>query len=332
MTIEIKTATIQPRRQTYANVARRIGADKPASRYDESMFDLQATGEFHYRPTWAPELELFDARRTAIVLEDWHVLRDPRQFYYGTYTITRSRMMEATEKAFAYAERRGHVAGISPEWLQSVHHYLLPLRHYEWGANMNNCNITDIGFGSAITEAAMFATMDRLGIAQVISRIGLLMDGGTGASLSAAKQTWLDHASWQGLRHAMEDLFVAPDWFEVFVAQNLVLDGLLYPLVYRGFDEAGLAHGGASLSPLTEFMLDWFDETSRWVDAVIGAAARESAANASHLSGWAAQWSVRARDALLPIATDVLGPQAEAAIDTHMADLAARCRKIGLAV
>ncbi|PWR17948.1 aromatic/alkene monooxygenase hydroxylase subunit beta [Zavarzinia compransoris] len=330
MTIEIKTATIQPRRQTYANVARRLGADKPASRYDESMFDLQATGEFHYRPTWAPDFELFDARRTAIVLEDWHVLRDPRQFYYGTYTIARSRMMEAAEKAFAYAERRGHLNGLAEGWARLVHHYLLPLRHYEWGANMNNCNITDIGFGSTITEATMFATMDRLGIAQVISRIGLLLDGGTGGSLTAAKAAWLNHPSWQGLRHAIEDLLVEADWFEVFVAQNLVMDGLIYPLVYRAFDDAGQVHGGAALSPLTEFMLDWFDETARWVDAVVGAAAKESPANALHLSRWAAAWTGRLREALQPLAQDVLGDGAAGILDALAADLATRCRKIGL--
>lgn len=330
MTIDIRTATIQPRRQTYANVARRIGADKPASRYEESMFDMQATGEFHYRPTWAPEYELFDARRTAIVLDDWHVLRDPRQFYYGTYTITRSRMMEASEKAFAYAERRGSLSAVSDQWTELARHYLLPLRHYEWGANMNNCNITDIGFGSAITQAAMFATMDRLGIAQIVSRIGLLMDGGTGTSLTAAKQDWLEHPSWQGLRRAMEDLFVEPDWFQVFVAQNFALDGILYPLVYRAFDDEGQKQGGGAISPLTEFMLDWFDETSRWVDAVMAAAAKESEANALHLSDWAAAWTARARQALEPLATEVLHDREGEVLDGIVDDLAARCRKIGL--
>ncbi len=38
---------------------------------------------------------------------------------------------------------------------------------------------------------------------------------------------------WQELRHAVEDMLVTQDWFELFVAQNLALDGLLYPLVYE---------------------------------------------------------------------------------------------------
>lgn len=33
MQIDIKTSAVQPIRQTFSHVARRLGADKPASRY-----------------------------------------------------------------------------------------------------------------------------------------------------------------------------------------------------------------------------------------------------------------------------------------------------------
>ncbi|MFA5123486.1 aromatic/alkene monooxygenase hydroxylase subunit beta [Zavarzinia sp.] len=332
MSLEIKTASIQPRRHTFANVARRLGADKPASRYDEAMYDLQATEVFHYRPTWEPQYELFDSRRTAIVMADWHALRDPRQYYYGTYTIARSRMMEAAEKAFSFAEKRSTLSGLTPAWAARVQHYLLPLRHYEWGANMNNSLITDIGFCTAITQATMYATMDRLGIAQLISRIGLLLDDSTGSSLATAKELWLHDAAWQGLRQTVEDTLVMGDWFELFVAQNLALDGVIYPLVYRHFDAAGQAQGGAALSPLTEFMSDWFDETSRWVDAVITVAAKESEANRALLSAWTKTWKARAAEAVRPIATQVLGDGATEALDLVLDDLDKRARKLTLEI
>ena len=41
MTVEIKTSTLEPVRQTFANLERRFG-DKPASRYQEATYDLQA--------------------------------------------------------------------------------------------------------------------------------------------------------------------------------------------------------------------------------------------------------------------------------------------------
>ena len=75
----------------------------------------------------------------------------------------------------------------------------------------------------------------------------------------------------------MENLFVTPDWFELFVAQNLVFDGLLYPLVYRRYEAALNPRTGNALAMVTGFMSEWYDETARWVDATLKTAAEESA-------------------------------------------------------
>ena len=80
MSVEIKTASIEPLRQTFDHVAARIGEGKPASRYQEAVFDIQPKINFHYRPTWEPEYELYDVRRTAIKMEDFDQLLDPRQY------------------------------------------------------------------------------------------------------------------------------------------------------------------------------------------------------------------------------------------------------------
>ncbi|KAF7961669.1 hypothetical protein AWV80_30510 [Cupriavidus sp. UYMU48A] len=45
------------------------------------MYDLQPETSFHYRPLWQPQYELYDARRTQVVMQDWYALKDPRQFY-----------------------------------------------------------------------------------------------------------------------------------------------------------------------------------------------------------------------------------------------------------
>lgn len=243
MQIEIKTLKAQPLRQTYGHVARRFG-DKPASRYQEATYDIQPTTNFHYRPTWAPEFELFDASRTQIRMKDWYALKDPRQYYYGAYVTTRARQQEAAEGAFDLVERRGLLAALSYEWQERLTAGLLPLRHIEWGANMNNTLCADYGYGTAITQACTFCAMDRLGIAQYLSRIGLALDGNTGVALERAKTAWLEAEAWQPMRRLVEDIFVVEDWFETFVAQNLVLDGLLYPLVYQHFDAFAAQHRG----------------------------------------------------------------------------------------
>ncbi len=50
MTIQIKTIDLEPKRQTFGHVARRLGGDKTASRYLEGTLDVQATDNFHYKP------------------------------------------------------------------------------------------------------------------------------------------------------------------------------------------------------------------------------------------------------------------------------------------
>ena len=37
-------------------------------------------------------------------MKDWYELKDPRQFYYGTYTMARGRMQETAEANFDFVE------------------------------------------------------------------------------------------------------------------------------------------------------------------------------------------------------------------------------------
>lgn len=330
MTIDLKTLNIEPRRQTFGHIARRFGEDRPASRYEEGMLDVQATKHFHYKPFWEPEKELYDASRTEIVMDDWYALRDPRQYYYATYNIARSGMRQAAQHNFDFVEKRSLLNNLSDDWRTKVEDYLLPLRHVAWGANMNATQICDRGYGTAVTAPAIFTAGDQLGIAQVIGQIGMDMAGGGGEALEAAKDKWMNADYWQAIRKLVEDTLVEQDWFELFVAQNLVIDGLIYPLVYDKFDAAGQANGGAAISMLTEFMTEWFAEHSRWTDAVIKVAAKESEANSEKLSAWFAKWRDRAAEAVRPLAAHVLGADGDAAVDEVLETLNARAAKLGL--
>ncbi len=329
MQIEIKTLKAQPLRQTYGHVARRFG-DKPASRYQEATYDIQPTANFHYRPTWAPEFELFDASRTQIHMKDWYALRDPRQYYYGAYVTARARQQESAEGAFDLVERRSLLAGLSYEWQERLIAGLLPLRHIEWGANMNNTLCADYGYGTAITQACTFCAMDRLGIAQYLSRIGLALDGNTGVALERAKTAWLKAQAWQPMRRLVEDIFVVEDWFETFVAQNLVLDGLLYPLVYQHFDAFAAKHLGASLAMLTEFTQQWQSDHAKWVDAVIRTVTAESHENQQRIAGWVEHYRARTLEALLPVAGTLLEGAGVAALNETSTQFATRLTKLGV--
>lgn len=333
MTIEIKTLKIEPRRQTFGHIARRLGADKPASRYEEATLDVQPTENFHYKPLWGADHWHFDPRRTKIVMKDWYVLRDPRQYYYASYNIARAAQSQTTETNFDFVEKRNLLANVEPAWRDVIAFYLLPLRHMEWGANNNAADLCDRGYGTAVTAPCIFSAGDHLGMAQIIGRIGLLLDGNSGVTLDQAKRNWMTAPEWQGLRRMTEDSMVVKDWFELFVAQHLAIDGVLYPLVYGKFDVAGQRHGGTALSMLTEFMSDWFGEHSRWVDAVIKNTAAESADNAALLTDWFTAWRDRASQAFAPLAIRVLGAESgTAAVEDTVAALTARAKKLGLSV
>ncbi len=329
MQMDLKTVAIKPQRNTFAHVARRLGADKPASRYQEGTLDLQTMANQHYRPLWDPDHEYFDARRTALTMEDWYAFKDPRQYYYGSYVMTRARQQESAESAFDFVESRRLVELAQADVVALARRVLTPMRHVAWGGSMNNDFVAAYGFGAGITQPALLYAMDQLGIAQFITRAALLM--GEPSDLDTAKADWMESPAWQPLRRLVEDLFVEKDWFELFVAQDLVVDGLLYPLIYQSFIDGKLAaEGGAAIAMMTQFQAEWYAETAKWVDAQIKTAAAENAENKQLVSTWVAKWRSRAIASLLPIAELAFGDEAQSALEEVVEQLDRRVAKLGV--
>ncbi len=244
--------------------------------------------------------------------------------------MARARQQEVVEKNIEFVERRGLLRDLSEMQRSALIFALVPLRHVEWGANLNNCYITAYGYGTAITQATMFHAMDRLGLAQHLSRIGLQLDGNSGDSLAKGHALWLEHAAWQDLRRLVERLMATKDWFELLVAQNLVLDGLLHPLIFQHYERRVSAEHGPALSLLTEFMTNWFNESARWVDATIKTAAAESPANEALLCGWIVDYREAANEALAPYASAAFGHDADTALAQIDAAFETRVAKLGL--
>jgi phenol hydroxylase P1 protein len=329
MQMDLKTVEIKPQRETYAHVAARIGS-KPASRYQEGTFDLQSTGNPHYRPLWDPGFDYFDEARTKIAMKDWYEFKDPRQYYYGSYVMARAKQQENAEASFSFVESRNLAHAIPEDVKEDALRLLLPLRHVAWGASMNNDFIAAYGFGTGITQPALYAAMDQLGIAQFITRSALLFADAD--ALDTAKTQWMEADEWQPLRRLAEDLMVEQDWFELFVAQNLVIDGLLFPLVYGTIiDDEISMRGGSAFSMTCQFQVDWAKEAVRWTDAQIKAAVKESDENAALVSEWVGKWKPRAIAALLPVAQIVLEDRAEAALEEVSAEFDRRLGKLGVA-
>ena len=326
MTVQIKTIDLEPKRQTFSHIARRLGGDKPASRYQEATLDVQATDNFHYKPLWEPEFWAYDAGKSAVKMDDWYKPLDPRQYYYATYNIARANMNQAVDRNFAFIEERGLIDKLTPEAKAAIERGLLPLRHLHWGSNMNMSEICQRGYGTAVTAPCIFSAGDHLGMAQILSRVGLELDSQTGASLEKAKETWLADPAWQGVRRLIEDTFVERDFFQLYVAQTLGVNAVLFDLAYKRLDSAW-RDGVIPVAMLTEFMSDWRAEEGRWSDHVVKTVAAESDANKTIISEWATHWINRAVEAAKPLAAALTNDNAAAAAGEAAVT---RARSLGL--
>lgn len=286
MELNIASVEIEPKRHTFGHIARRFGEDRPASRYEEAMYDAQPTENFHYRPQWEPEFEIYDKNRTKIKMNDWYDLLDPRKFHYMSYVSTRASQNAANEQSFEFIEKRGLVNFIKKDNLKKAFDFLTPLRHYEYGANMNNLCIVDRVYGTAMSSASLFQAEDRLGMAQHITKIILLLCDNDVSKLDAGKDAWLNCPNWQGLRKVVEDSFVQRDPIRLFIKQNLVFDGFVIPLMINEFSKEMAKNEEMTISMLTEFIVSWFEETIKWIDSVVKVMANESNENKELLTSW----------------------------------------------
>ena len=302
MELNIASEEIEPKRHTFGHIARRFGEDRPASRYEEGIYDAQETENFHYRPMYEPEFEIYDKNRTKIKMNDWYDLLDPRKFHYMTYVSARSKENSANQQSFDFIDNNGLIYRYSTEMKEEIYKYLAPLRHYEYAANLNNLNIVARGYGTALNAAALFYATDSLGMAQHITKTILAVSDNDTSVLDEAKNSWMTCENWQPLRKLVEETLVIRDPIQILVAQNVALDGLVIPLLIRDFS-ANIANknNDFSLKMMLEFIYNWQEETTKWLDSILGVMVKESEENREILSSWANEYISKAIDALTPL-------------------------------
>lgn len=266
MQYELKTQVIEPQRHTYTHVAKRFG-DKPASRYLEGIIDVQPMENFHYRPTWDPSREIYDDTYSLFRLTDPYSFLDPRQYYYAPYVTARAGHHEAFATSLEYIENRGLLERLPDGWKRVLTELVVPLRHLESGGQLILCGMARFGNGATITQAAAYSAFDRVGNAQVISRAGIALGGGTADLLAVAKEHWLEDAELQGLRKLTEETIVEADWGIALIRLDAV-DRLLYDLLYRHLDDEAVVAGAPAYSLISQHMASWFTDDRKWIDAL----------------------------------------------------------------
>ena len=266
MQYELRQRIIEPRRKTFQHIIDRVG-DRPASRYEEGTLDVQPTENFHYRPLWDPAHELYDPTFSEIRLTDPYTFKDPRQFYYAPWVTARAALHDAFGKSLAYIEDRQLLTSMPGSWQELLGSILLPLRHYESGAQLISVTGARFAWGTSIEQCLSYAAFDRVGNAQMISRVGISLAEGTDELLGVARESWMSDTALQPLRRAVELLLIEKDWAVSSVGLDLI-DRLLYPLLYRHLDEVALLNGAGTYSLIGQHFAAWYDDNRRWVDAL----------------------------------------------------------------
>ena len=303
MQFELRTQVIEPQRKTFQHLIDRYG-DRPASRYEEGTIDIQAMTNFHYRPLWGPDKDIYSPDYSVLKLTDPYSFTDPRQFYYAGYVTSRADMHEAFGSTLGYLEKRGMFDRLPEAWKGLFQDVVLPFRHYEAAGQMISADACRFGWGTTTTQCFGYAAFDRIGNAQILSRVGIAFGGGTAEALAAAKKDWLEEPAFQGLRKHTELMLVERDWGKAMVALD-VTDQLIYALLYDSLDEAALTGGAGSYSLVAQHLVTWFADQRRWFDALYKAWVADpeyGAANAAAIAESASAALATAVAALTPIA------------------------------
>ena len=139
-------------------------------------------------------------------------------------------------------------------------------------------------------------------MAQHITKTILAVSDNDTSVLDEAKNSWMTCENWQPLRKLVEETLVIRDPIQILVAQNVALDGLVIPLLIRDFS-ANIANknNDFSLKMMLEFIYNWQEETTKWLDSILGVMVKESEENREILSSWANEYISKAIDALTPL-------------------------------
>jgi len=206
-------------------------------------------------------------------------------------------------KTLAYLEERNLFGRLPDGWRALAATVVVPLRHFESGAQLVSVAGARFAHGTSIEQCCTFAAFDRIGNAQMLSRVGIALGNGGGDVLASAKLDWQHADHLQPLRQLIEEVMVLDDWAEGLLAVDAV-DRLLYPLLYADLDEAALLGGAGAYSLVAQHFTAWFKDQRRWLDALVSAwrgDERHGGANAAVLDRIDTEWGPRAATAVAPL-------------------------------
>ncbi|AMO63323.1 Toluene-4-monooxygenase system protein E [Mycolicibacterium phlei] len=216
------------------------------------------TGRFHYHFNRKPAPFDLDPNApinqwyvkyregSALQAPDWEGFRDPAALNYRRYIALQHDREVYAEGVVDRYESQDLDARLDEQWVQTLARFYTPYRYLLHVLQITSLYVGQLGPSAYITNAAFFQGADELRALQWVAYRAkwLSLTHGTHlANTEATRQIWEDDSAWQPAREALEELLVAYDWGESFVALNLVLKPALDALFKEEFADLAIEHG-----------------------------------------------------------------------------------------
>jgi toluene monooxygenase system protein E len=259
---------------------------------------------------------------SALMVDDWEGFRDPARLTYRDYVLQQDKHETFVDQLIDQHEAAGSVDRLSAEWVDTLRTVFVPLRFPLHVLQMVSIYVGQMAPSSFITNCANFQSADELRRIQRIAYWTKVLANAHGDDLAAtetARDPWVDGAAWQPLRELLENLLIAYDWGEAWVALNLAVKPAIDELVDTQLADLARSNGDEFVANLLTALRGDAQRSREWTSALVTYAVGRDEAMAGVIDGWAAQWRPRAIAACEPLAALFASAPVPMAADDVMA-------------
>ncbi|MEI6372672.1 MAG: toluene hydroxylase [Actinomycetes bacterium] len=276
---------------------------------------VTAKFHYHFRRDPAPfELDpevplnlwyLKNREGSPLMVEDWEGFRDPARLTYRDYVLLQDKHEIYVDQLIDQHEAAGSAGALSSGWVATLRDVLVPLRFPLHVLQMVSIYVGQMAPSSFITNCANFQSADELRRIQRIAYWTKVLANAHGDDLAdteTARGPWVNGEAWQPLRELLENLLIAYDWGEAFVALNLAVKPAIDELVNTQLADLARLNGDEFVSNLLVALRGDSERSSDWTSALVSYTVAQDPAMQPIIDGWAAEWRPRAIAACAPIA------------------------------
>lgn len=243
---------------------------------------------------------------TALKHPHWFDFRDPARHWQRTYVRMQAEQERSIERACEDAARSGAFKDFDPVWLEKMLrvHYRV-WSYFEYALFRALAPAQREALSDTLGNALCFEAFDRMRHAQaIVIYLMDLEDNVEGFEDAGSKDVWLNDPTYQPLRLLAEKLMLeTPDWAEVSVAINLIVDPIVSALGLSQLVRRFAPFHGDTVTPFIIGTVERDRERNQaWADAfvdmVTAADVPDAEANSIAIQGWIDKWTPLALDAV----------------------------------